>query len=46
MDSEKYCYYGSNYKFLMCKYVINENNIKGNWNIKCLNESDVSRTGV
>ncbi len=37
---------GNNYRFVISKYGMNENNIKGCWKRKCVNESGVIRTDV
>ena len=34
---------GNNYRLLRSKYDMNENNVKGSWNVNCMNESEVIR---
>ncbi len=41
-----YSIMGSNYRFLMSKYGMNENSANRSCNVKCMNESDVIGTGV
>ena len=38
-----YSIMGNNYRLLRSKYDMNENNVKGSWNVKCMNESEVIR---
>ncbi len=41
--SGTYSIMGINYRLLISKYGMNENNVKGSWNVKCMDENDVIR---